>query len=89
VNLGLTKEELVHIRAALQFLHHRVGTWAALGKALHLGEGTISNMANGHKRVSEAVVFRAARFAGVSVDDVLTGRFPEPGTCPHCGRGPE
>jgi hypothetical protein len=21
----------------------------------------------------------------VTVDDVLTGRFPAPGTCPHCG----
>jgi hypothetical protein len=34
---------------------------------------------------SPAVVFRLARLAGVGVDDVLAGRFPEPGVCAHCG----
>ncbi len=30
----------------------------------------------------------AWRCAWVPVDDVLTGRVPPPGACPHCGRGP-
>ena len=31
------------------------------------------------------IAFRVARLAKVGVDDVLAGRFPPPGTCPHCG----
>ena len=31
------------------------------------------------------LVVRVARFASVGVDDVLTGKYPPPGTCPHCG----
>ena len=38
------------------------------------------------RAASPMVAFRVARFAGVGVDDVLTGAFPPPGTCPHCGR---
>ncbi len=30
-----------------------------------------------------------AKFAKVGVDDVLTGKFPAPGTCPHCGHHSE
>lgn len=29
---------------------------------------------------------RAARLAGVPVEDVLAGRWPVEGACPHCGR---
>lgn len=35
------------------------------------------------------LAFRAARMAGVGVDDVLAGRYPEPGVCPHCGHRKE
>jgi len=31
------------------------------------------------------LAFRVARLAKVVVDDVLTGRFPDPRCCPHCG----
>jgi hypothetical protein len=32
-----------------------------------------------------AVAFRVARLTGVSIDDLLAGKYPPPGTCPHCG----
>ena len=35
--------------------------------------------------VSADMAFRVARAAGVPIDDVLGGKFPPPGTCPHCG----
>jgi hypothetical protein len=80
----LTAAEQTNVRTALKFLRLRCGTWAAVSKALRLGESTASNIAAGAS-VSPLVAFRVARLAKVSVDDVLAGRFPSPGTCPHCG----
>jgi hypothetical protein len=81
----LTIAEQTHVRTALKFLRLRCGTWATVGKALRLAESSVSNIAGGHKSATPTVTFRLARFAKVSVDDVLMGRFPAPGTCPHCG----
>ncbi len=77
------------MRTALRFLRTRCGTWAAVSKALRFGESTVANVVVGRRGVSPTIAFRVARFAKVSVDDVLTGRFPAPGTCPHCGHRAE
>jgi hypothetical protein len=61
------------------------GTWAILAKALRLKDSTLVNIANEHKPVSATLAVRIAKFSRVGVDDVLTGKFPSPGTCPHCG----
>jgi len=84
VTTDLTTQEQTHVRTALRFLRTRCGTWTALSKALRFGENTVANVVRG-QTVSPVLVFRVARFAKVPVDDVLTGRFPAPGTCPHCG----
>ena len=39
----------------------------------------------GHLYIAPGYPYRVARLAKVSVDDVLTGKFPPAGTCPHCG----
>jgi len=83
--VDLTPAEQTHVRTALKFLHVRCGTWATLAKVLRLGESTVSNVAAGRKTVGPVLAFRVARLAKVSVDDVLAARFPEPGTCAHCG----
>lgn len=83
-NLDLTQEEQAHVRAALHFLRARAGSWATLAAALGLKERTVQNAGQG-RNVSERIVFRAARFAGVTVDDLLAGKFPVKGTCPYCG----
>lgn len=75
----LTKDEVAHVRAAAQFLRARMGGWANVAKALHVSQKTASS------RVSPTLALRIARLAGVGVDDVLGGRFPPPGMCPHCG----
>lgn len=80
----LTTDEQTNVRTALRFLRARCGTWANLGKVLGLQDVTVKHVANGHP-VSENVAFRVARFARVGVDDVIAGRFPPAGTCPHCG----
>lgn len=80
----LTAGEQTNVRTALKFLRTRAGRWEHLAKAMRLSEGTLANVLSG-KAVTPLVAFRVARLAKVSVDDVLTGRFPAPGTCPHCG----
>jgi transcriptional regulator with XRE-family HTH domain len=89
VKADLTTGEQANVRTALKFLRTRCGTWAALAAALGFTEPTLSEVANRRASVSARMAFRVARFAGVGVDEVLTGRFPEEGTCPHCGHRPE
>lgn len=80
----LTATEQTNVRSALRFLRARCGTWAAVSKALRFGDSTVGNIIGG-RAVSPLVAFRVARLAKVSVDDVLAGRFPPAGACPHCG----
>lgn len=84
MNMDLTDDEQKNVRAALQFLKVRCGGWVNVGRVLGLKDVTLRAIARGEK-VSPNVAFRVARFASVGVDEVLTGRFPEPGTCPMCG----
>jgi hypothetical protein len=84
----LTKEEQGHVRAALRFLRTRNGGWAPLAKGTRFKAETLRAIAYGRSPGANLAV-RLARFAGVPVDDLLGGRYPPPGTCPHCGRGPE
>jgi hypothetical protein len=88
MNTDLTTQEQQHVRAALRFLRARCGGWAPVSKVLRFKDTSLSAVATSHKPVSTTLVFRIARFAKVGVDDVLAGRFPEPGTCPHCGHRP-
>lgn len=81
----LTAQEQTHVRTALKFLRLRCGTWAVTAKALRLGESTIADVAAGRRVASALLAFRVARLAKVGVDDLLAGRYPAPGTCPHCG----
>ena len=83
----LTAEEQARVRAAFRFLRVRVGGWRPLAKALSFSPNTIRHVKKGEKAVSASMTVRVARLAAVSVDDVLAGRYPPVGTCPHCGHG--
>ena len=80
----LTAQEQTHVRTALRFLHARFGNWEALAKALHFKRSTLGDVLGGASATA-SLAFRVARFAGVTVDDVIAGRFPPAGTCPYCG----
>lgn len=88
MNLDLSKEEQAHVRAGVQFLHTRTGTWDDLAKMLKLGRQHLVDVVHG-KPVTPKLAFRVARFAGISIDDLLTGKFPPDGTCPFCGHTKE
>ena len=79
-DFNLTAEEKANVRAAVRSLRAKFGTWQTLAKVLHthhlpLAKGVVHPM----------LAFKVARVAKVSVDDVLTGRYPPEGVCRHCG----
>lgn len=80
----LTNQEAANVRAALQFLRVRLGGWPSLAKALKFKEITLKHVASG-RTVTASLTMRTAKLVGVGVDDLLNGKFPPPGTCPHCG----
>jgi hypothetical protein len=80
----LTPEEQKNVRAAVRFLRVRCGGWMPLTKVLRLTRSTLQKVG-----ATPVVAFRVARFAGVGVDDVLAGKYPPAGTCPHCGHRPD
>lgn len=84
----LTKEEQQCVRAALQFLRTRFGGWDPVAKLLRTRTEHLSEVAR-RGVVTPTIAFRVARIAQVTVDDVLKGRFPAPGTCPYCGHTPD
>jgi hypothetical protein len=82
----LSPEETAHVKAALAFLGKRLGTWRALAKATGLKKGTLGYAASKRGGVSAGVALRVARAAKVQLEDILSGAWPKPGMCPHCGR---
>jgi len=85
----LSEKEATNVRTALRFLRAKCGGWGPVAKTLRLGLSTITMIVGGHRTPSPLIAFRIAKLAKVSVDDVLAGRFPSPGTCPYCGHRAE
>lgn len=81
----LTAVEQTRVRTALRFLWTRCGNFEALAKLLHCQPNALRYVVNGRRPVSASVAVRVARFAKVGIDDLLAGKFPEPGTCAYCG----
>ena len=81
----LTPEEQANVRLALRFLRVRVGG-IRLAAALKVNPKTIANVCGVRGKPSAGLAIRAARLAGASVEDLLSGAFPPVGACPHCGR---
>jgi hypothetical protein len=83
----ITKEEEAHIRATLAFLHAKIGSWARVAKIVRSRRRTLRRVRAGRRiRTLRALARRLAKIVGVTTADLLAGRFPPPGTCPHCGR---
>ena len=67
----LTAEEQAHAKAALRFLAKRHGGYPKLAKAMGAKADTVQGAARTRGRVSAGVALRAARVAGVPLEDVL------------------
>jgi hypothetical protein len=87
----LTAREQKAVRTALRFLRLRVGAWGPLAKALRYEWDSIQKVATGKRAVTPALALalRVARFAGVTMDELLAGQWLSVRVCPHCGHPPE
>jgi hypothetical protein len=83
----LTPTEQENVRKALRFLAQRYGDYTKLAKAMKSHRETVQRPARRDTRVTAGIALRAARVASVPVEDILSGAWPKPGMCPHCGRG--
>jgi hypothetical protein len=81
----LTDEERENVRTALRFLRVRHGSSRKLAAALGVNFTMLKRTAGPGGRPGAALALRAARLAGISVEDVLSGAWPGD-RCPHCGR---
>lgn len=81
----LDAKEQQHVRAALRYLHNRLGTWKAVADGVKASTETLKTVMRGSDPVSASLAFRVARLAGVMIDDLLVGKFVPPGACPNCG----
>jgi hypothetical protein len=77
--LTLSPKEAANVRAAARFLRARMGGWLNVARALHV------SMTTAKRTPTPILAFRLARLVGVGVDDVLGGKYPPAGVCPHCG----
>lgn len=82
--MKLALQEQANVRAALHYLHARVGTWVTLAKVLRSKRATIRRIRAGY-RVRPYMARKIAALAGVSVADLLAGAFPPAGVCHRCG----
>jgi transcriptional regulator with XRE-family HTH domain len=82
----LSPDERARVKAALVFLRCRYGSLRALAEAMGLKFATVGYAVSKRGNPSAGVALRAARAAGVPLEDVLSGAYPKPGACPRCGR---
>lgn len=82
--LDMTLPEQEHVRNALYYLRAKTGSWQPLAKMLRYEEQTLVQCASAVRGIAASMAFRIARAANITVDDLLTGKFPEPGVCPRC-----
>jgi DNA-binding XRE family transcriptional regulator len=83
----LTAQEQEYVRIAIRCLRWKLGTWELVAKALRFERKTIRQVRGGKYAVSARLMLRVARLVNVSMDDLLSGKYPPSGTCPHCGFG--
>jgi len=82
----LTPQEQRRVRAAMRYLKVSYDGWERLAAALGNCYRQVYRTGTGLTHVTAGMAARVARLAEVSLGDVLDGRFPPLGTCPHCGR---
>lgn len=79
-----TPEEQANVLRAIHYLHARVGTWIGTSRVLRVKRSTLRRARAGG-RIRRYLALRVAALASVPFEDLLAGKFPPHGTCPHCG----
>ncbi len=81
----LTREEQDNVRFALRALRVSNGGLALLAARMECSYTSLEKASFSARPVGALMAFRVAHFAGVAVDDVLSGRWPGREFCRHCG----
>lgn len=84
----LSPEEQECVRVALRVLGVRYGSLTKLAGRMGVHPKAVHRAASERGKPTIGMALEAARVAGVPVDDILSGAFPEAGACPLCGRRP-
>jgi hypothetical protein len=82
----LTPEEETHVRAAMNVLRIRYGGMDGVAKAMGASKLAVQTAMSKGRRPGAGLALKAAKLAGVPVEDVLSGAFPKAGSCLMCGR---
>jgi hypothetical protein len=87
----LSAAEQSHVKKALRFIYkHWFKNWADFADQLGCYRHTVimaAGKGNSHQsRPSIGLAVRAAQIAGVPVESILSGTWPNNNTCPRCGR---
>lgn len=83
---GIPESQRVHVARAMLFLARRHGNQKQLAAAMGISERSVARASAPRGRATAWLVMALAEFVGVSVDDLLKGKWPPKGACPHCGR---
>ena len=83
---GLTAEQAGNVRAALRVLLVRYGSSRKLARAMAVYYKAIERVLRRYRRPTVLMARKAAELAGVTPEELASGEFPKPGSCPLCGR---
>lgn len=83
--LSLTPTQRKRLRAALRSLRSAYGSWSCLAEVMDMSVIAVESIANGRANGSPATALRAAKAAGVTVEQLLDG-LAVVHRCPTCGR---
>ncbi|WP_438020678.1 transcriptional regulator [Sorangium sp. So ce315] len=83
--LSLTPTQRKRLRAALRNLRAAYGSWSCLAEVMGMSVVAVEAIANGRENGSPATAQRAAKAAGLTVEQLLGGLVAAD-RCPTCGR---
>ena len=81
----LTTEEQDNVRGAMRVLKVRDEGLALLAARMEVSTDHLRKALSGLRSIGAMTAIRVAQAAGVSLDDILSGAFPGPTACRHCG----
>lgn len=81
----LTKQEQANVRVALRALSVSNGGIALLAARMEVSYEYLRKVLYGVAPAGVTTAIRVARMAGATIDGVLSGAYPGPGVCRHCG----
>ncbi|WP_437329598.1 transcriptional regulator [Sorangium sp. So ce381] len=82
---SLTPTQRKRLRAALKNLRVAYGSWSCLAEVMDVSVACLEGIARGRDHGSPGTVQRAAKAAGITVEQLLGG-LAAADRCPTCGR---